>query len=91
VKKCLDFARKWGYPYDYSPQDGSVENGPGVVGHRFQSFGWGPSVLDVKFRGGGSLNASNSANKEVEVSGGYGWYEIIPANGNAWTRRTTTK
>jgi hypothetical protein len=88
VKKCLDFARKWGYPYDYSPQDGSVENGPGVVGHRFQSFGWGPSVLDVAFRGGGSLSASTGGNGFVELSG---LYEIIPANGNAWTQRATTE
>ncbi|MDR3131070.1 MAG: InlB B-repeat-containing protein, partial [Treponema sp.] len=88
ARKCVNFAKKWGYPYDYSPQDGSIENGPGVVGHRFQSFGWGPSVLEVAFRGGGSLDASDDANGVVELSG---LFEIIPANGNAWTRRTTTK
>jgi hypothetical protein len=88
VKKCLDFARKWGYPFDYSPQDGSIENGPGVVGHRFQSFGWGPSVLDVTFRG--SFTVSNVFLSDEEVSGS-GPYVIIPAEGNAWTQRATTE
>ncbi|MDR3129935.1 MAG: InlB B-repeat-containing protein, partial [Treponema sp.] len=86
--KCVTFARNWGYPLDYSPHDGSIETGPGVVGHRFQSFGWGPSFLDVTFRGG-SLNASNGASGVVELSAG--GYKIIPSTGNAWTRRTTTK
>ncbi|MDR3131229.1 MAG: InlB B-repeat-containing protein, partial [Treponema sp.] len=79
AEKCLKFAQKWGY-WQY---DG--------VKAKFNGFGWGPSALTVKFRGGGILTASNGADtyNVVEAGGADITLPDAASNNIAWARRMT--